>query len=101
LLSFFGERTFESWAGGRSFHADRFELPTDGGRPVRPLLLDDTWTTGSRLQSLTFALKQAGAAKVVAVVLGRHVNPDFEQSKAFVARLRDMRFEPTHGALED
>ena len=37
------------------------------------LLLDDTWTTGSRAQSAAAALKLAGAARVAVVVLGRHL----------------------------
>ncbi|GAA0950941.1 hypothetical protein GCM10009560_71070 [Nonomuraea longicatena] len=41
------------------------------------LLLDDTWTTGARVQSAAYALKQAGAHRVAAVVLGRHANPGY------------------------
>jgi orotate phosphoribosyltransferase len=53
---------------------------------ARVLLLDDTWTTGARVQSLSHALKSAGAKSVVAVVLGRHVNAAHEGSKALVDR---------------
>lgn len=64
----------------RMFHADRFSVDEavkelDG---AAVLLLDDTWTTGSRIQSASYAIRAAGASTVVAVVLGRHVNPDWE-----------------------
>ena len=41
----------------------------------RVLLLDDLWTTGGSMVSAAAALKAAGAAYVVGVVLGRQVNP--------------------------
>jgi orotate phosphoribosyltransferase len=42
------------------------------------LLLDDTWTTGASAQSAALALRRAGARSIVTVVLGRHINPQFE-----------------------
>ncbi len=57
----------------RDLSLDRFTVPERLGG-ARVLLLDDTWTTGSRAQSAAAALKLAGAARVVAVVLGRHVD---------------------------
>lgn len=42
------------------------------------LLVDDTWTSGGHARSAAFALRQAGAATVALVVIGRHVNPDWE-----------------------
>lgn len=63
---------------GRDFHPGRFSVPAQTAVPVSGttvLLFDDTWTTGSRVQSAAFALKAAGAARVVAVVLGRHARP--------------------------
>lgn len=84
----------------RTFHPDRFLLPPGSAAGARILLIDDTWTTGSRVQSLASALKQAGAA-VAAVILGRHVNPDYGPSKNLVARLRTAApFDITRCALE-
>lgn len=40
------------------------------------LLLDDLWTSGASMVSAAAALKAAGAATVVGVVLGRQVNPE-------------------------
>lgn len=38
------------------------------------LLIDDTWTTGASAQSAAAALKQSGAQRVAAIVVGRHLN---------------------------
>lgn len=72
----------------RDFHRDRFYLPIGSVNGARILLIDDTWTSGGRVQSLAFALKAAGAVGVAAVVLGRHVNPAYGPSKPLVERLR-------------
>jgi predicted amidophosphoribosyltransferase len=44
------------------------------------LLIDDTWTTGTSAQSAAASLKAAGAGKVAAVVIGRHVNRDWHEN---------------------
>lgn len=89
-------------AKDRSFHADRFYLPEGSAAGGRVLLLDDTWTTGGRVQSLAFALKAAGAVAVAAVVIGRRVNPEFAPSKPLVDRLRKAsEFNITRCALDD
>jgi predicted amidophosphoribosyltransferase len=41
------------------------------------LLIDDTFTTGAAVQSAASALRLAGAACVIAVVVGRVIDPDF------------------------
>jgi predicted phosphoribosyltransferase len=43
------------------------------------LLVDDTLTTGARLQTAASALSLAGAKVVAAVVVGRVMNPDFSE----------------------
>jgi hypothetical protein len=58
----------------RALDPDRFAAATPlPGAAV--LLLDDTWTSGSSAQSAVIALKRAGARRVAAVVLGRHLGP--------------------------
>lgn len=44
----------------------------------RVLLIDDTWTTGGAMQSAAAALRQAGAAAVAGMVIGRHLHLDFD-----------------------
>jgi hypothetical protein len=52
------------------------------------LLIDDTWTTGSNLQSAAAALRSAGAGLVAAVVIGRHINREWHDNDR---RLRALR----------
>jgi hypothetical protein len=60
----------------RELDPDRFwAAPVPGGRV---LLLDDTWTTGASAQSAAMALRREGASSIATVVLGRHINPEFE-----------------------
>lgn len=44
------------------------------------LLVDDTWTTGANAQSAASALKGAGAGRVGAVVIGRHLNREWGEN---------------------
>ncbi|MFF0247662.1 hypothetical protein ACWEU6_22970 [Streptosporangium sandarakinum] len=76
----------------REFHGHRFRVSGGdlGGGHV--LLLDDTWTTGSRIQSAAYGLKRAGAERVAAVVLGRHANPEWDGWKPILATVRDRGF---------
>ncbi|MEZ0115435.1 hypothetical protein ABH920_009474 [Catenulispora sp. EB89] len=46
------------------------------------LLVDDTWTTGAHAQCASSVLKAAGAARVVVLVLGRYVNPEFTDHRS-------------------
>jgi predicted amidophosphoribosyltransferase len=60
---------------------------------VRPLaganvlLIDDTWTTGASAQSAAAALKAAGAARVGAVVIGRHLNREWFENDQRLRRI--------------
>lgn len=49
-------------------------LRPDAVRGARVLLLDDTWTSGASMRSAAGALKDAGAATVVGLTLGRQLN---------------------------
>lgn len=46
-------------------------------QPSRILLLDDVYTTGSRLNSAAWTLDGAGHRTVAALVLARRINPDY------------------------
>lgn len=79
---------------GRDLDLDRFRAgPIPDGADV--LLLDDTWVTGASAQSAAAALKLAGARHVVAVVLGRHVNPDDPAAAPLLAGLAPARYDPS------
>jgi hypothetical protein len=88
-------------AEDRDFHSDWFTVgvPTDAG-PAHVLLLDDTWTTGARAQSLAHALKTTGAATVATVVLGRHVNPEHRLSRPLLSAIADPIFDISRCAAE-
>jgi hypothetical protein len=85
----------------RAFHPERFAAAANNLTGTTILLLDDTWTTGARVQSAAYALKRAGAVRVAAVVLGRHVNPGYAGWKplldAIKARQYDMDTCAVHG----
>lgn len=70
----------------RVFRPDFFVVPDRKavyGRHV--VLVDDTWVTGSHLQSAAAALRQAGAAGVTGLVLARRLRPDWGTNAAFIA----------------
>jgi hypothetical protein len=57
----------------RTWDARKYEpIRGLGGEAV--LLIDDTMTSGASAQNAAAALRRAGAARVAAVVIGRHVN---------------------------
>ncbi|MFC3984062.1 phosphoribosyltransferase [Streptosporangium jomthongense] len=76
----------------REFRADWFRVSGGDVGGARVLLLDDTWTTGARVQSVASALKRAGAERVAAVVLGRHVNPGWDGWRPILRETKDRPF---------
>jgi predicted amidophosphoribosyltransferase len=88
------------YGNAREFRTDRFRVapfPTDQ-RPARVLLVEDLWVTGARAQSMAHALREAGAAAVVVVALGRHVNHAHPPSRPL---LRAAPFDLRRCALDD
>jgi predicted amidophosphoribosyltransferase len=77
-----------------------FEVAEDiRGRTI--LLLDDTFTSGARLQSAASALGLAGANVTGALVVGRVIAPDFsEASKELWYRMRGSLFTFDRCCLE-
>lgn len=63
----------------RTFSAAKFEA-TANLEHQSVLLIDDTWTTGASAQSAAAALKAAGAERVAAVVIGRHLNREWHEN---------------------
>jgi hypothetical protein len=62
----------------RGFSPDKFRATRPVGGSV--LLVDDTWTTGSSAQSAAAALRNAGAERTAAVVIGRHLNREWHEN---------------------
>ena len=63
----------------RYFSENKFEaIHRLDGQAI--LLIDDTWTTGASAQSAAAALKAAGAGRVAAVVIGRHLNREWHEN---------------------
>ncbi|MEV0275064.1 hypothetical protein AB0I22_01570 [Streptomyces sp. NPDC050610] len=49
------------------------------------VLVDDTWVTGSHLQSAAAALRQAGAVRVTGLILARRLRPDWGTNADFIS----------------
>jgi predicted amidophosphoribosyltransferase len=63
----------------RAFSTAKFEA-TASLDHESVLLIDDTWTTGTNAQSAAAALKAAGAERVAAVTIGRHLNREWHEN---------------------
>ncbi|SCE63532.1 hypothetical protein GA0070558_10129 [Micromonospora haikouensis] len=83
------------------FHADWFApaLPSSSS-PIHALILEDTWTTGARVQSLAYALKVTGVTTVAAIVLGRHVDPTYAPARRLMDAIAEPVFDPIRCATE-
>jgi len=84
--------------GEREVTAARFTLsPTSirlDGQHV--MILDDTWTTGSRTQSAALLLRQHGAAHVSIMAVSRWIEPGFGDNKTFIRQRLGNDFNPDH-----
>jgi hypothetical protein len=69
------------------------------GRTV--ILVDDTFTRGSKSHAAATALTQAGAASVAVVVLGRHFRPDFQRCKIYLDEANAVPFDTSWCAICD
>lgn len=85
--------------------ADRFRVARDV-TGERILVLDDTFTRGPSLFSAVAALRAKGAQIVGPVVLGRHVQPTWEPSRAMLSWVDERVWDQTrctrcNGELRD
>jgi predicted amidophosphoribosyltransferase len=79
-------------AEGRAVLAGRFRATQAMTGHPAVLLVDDTWTTGGRAQSAAIALRDAGAAKVAVVVLGRHFDRDYGSGETYYQQAKARSF---------
>jgi hypothetical protein len=71
----------------RVFSADQFVLtPEVDLRGQHVLVLDDTWTKGSRTQSAALALRRYGATHVSVLVASRYLRPSYANNADFIRR---------------
>jgi hypothetical protein len=86
----------------REFIANRFHTPPIASATApRVLLVEDLWVTGGRVQAMAHALKKAGAATVVAVILGRQINHDHTPSRPLLDRAHQQAFDLSRCAIDD
>ena len=75
----------------------RFAVP-DAVRPLiegrRVLVVDDTWTTGTSLQSAAAALKKAGAASVTGLCVARWLSWKRETEASLLKKVTVGAFDP-------
>jgi predicted amidophosphoribosyltransferase len=64
---------------------DRFAA-TSVVRGRNILVVDDTWTTGAKMQSASASLKRAGAHVVGGVAIGRWLNPGYNDAATWLRR---------------
>jgi predicted amidophosphoribosyltransferase len=82
----------------RTFDPTRFWAEPDHVASAAVLLVDDTWVTGARMLSAARALRDAGAATVAAVAIGRHIDAMYGTNAARLIRLPPA--DPSRCALE-
>ena len=76
----------------REVHPDRYRATRMLAERPAVLLIDDTWTTGGRAQSAAIALRDAGAARIAVVVIGRHFDRAFGAGETYYKVARPRRF---------
>jgi len=76
----------------RAMHPDRYRATRMLAERPAVLLIDDTWTTGGRAQSAAIGLRDAGAARVAVVVIGRHFDRAFGPGEAYYKAAKPRKF---------
>lgn len=74
----------------RRFSFDRPELV----RGKHVLVVDDTWTTGARLQSMALALRDTGASAVSGLVLARWLSVEWPATANYLRSTPHRDFDP-------
>lgn len=82
--------------GEREISTSRFGVQPSAARfdGEHVLILDDTWTTGSRTQSAAVLLRQLGATHVSVMVVARWIEPGWSDNGTFIKRRLVADFDP-------
>jgi len=79
---------------GHNRASDSAYVVTQAVEGMKVLLVDDTFTSGARIQSAASTLQLAGAIVIAAVPVGRVIKPDFSpESAALLAKAREKPFD--------
>lgn len=82
-------------SSARVIDASQFSLlPEIDLRGEHVLLIDDTWTLGSRTQSAALALRRYGAKHVSVMVVSRYLKPGYEDNADFIKTYLTRDYDP-------
>lgn len=71
-----------------------YVTPVDAVRDSHVLIIDDTWTTGSRTQSAALTLRSAGASRVTILAISRWLEPSFGTTSQFIRSRLGSDYDP-------
>lgn len=82
--------------GDREVTPARFAVSPEGARfdGQHVMLLDDTWTSGSRTQSAAVLLRQYGAARISVMTVARWIEPGWGNNQVFIRQRLAADFDP-------
>lgn len=82
--------------GDREVTPARFALSPAGARfdGQHVMILDDTWTSGSRTQSTAVLLRQHGAELISVMTVARWIEPGWANNQAFIRQRLTTDFDP-------
>lgn len=78
----------------RNPNADRFSASASAFEGARVLLVDDTWTSGTSVQSAAAALKAAGAASVTGLCVARWLSWNVPSHIPLLKKVTAAPFDP-------
>jgi hypothetical protein len=61
----------------------------DQARRRHVLVVEDTWVSGAKAQSVALTLKDAGASNVTVLAIGRWLRYDWNDHKTFIEELHE------------
>lgn len=71
-----------------------YVTPVDAVRGSHVLIIDDTWTSGSRTQSAALTLRSAGALRVTVLTISRWLEPSYGSTAQFIRSRLGSDYDP-------